>query len=266
MSSRTNLDHIRIILVEPKEPGNIGAVARAMKNTGLSRLYLVNPPDHTSGDARAMAHGSGDILYGATVVSSLPEALADVSLAIGTSHRIRREFDLIHPPRTIADKLLSLPETHEGAIVFGREQNGLTNSEIQLCQMVTRIPSAVKYPSLNLSQATLIYGYELFQAINAETPPDTFGLDLAHHRELESMYDHIKSALTKLGFVSRHRPETFLRSIRRIFNRIDMEHRDVATVHRLFRQIDRFISRHDLDPIPSPENAEEKKSDGVSDG
>ncbi|MDP6041371.1 MAG: TrmH family RNA methyltransferase, partial [Candidatus Latescibacteria bacterium] len=83
-------DHIRIVLVEPKQPGNIGAVARAMKNTGLSRLYLVNPPDHTSGEARAMAHGSGDILYGATVVSSLPEALTDVSFTVGTSHRKRR--------------------------------------------------------------------------------------------------------------------------------------------------------------------------------
>ena len=103
------LDHIRIVLVEPKEPGNIGAVARAMKNTGLSHLYLVNPPDHTSGTARAMAHGSGDILYGATVVSSLAEALADVSLAVGTSHRKRREFDIVHPPQTAVDKLLSLP-------------------------------------------------------------------------------------------------------------------------------------------------------------
>ena len=92
------LDHIRIVLIEPKEPGNIGAVARAMKNTGLSYLYLVNPPDHTSGTARAMAHGSGDILYGATVVASLSEALEDVSLAVGTSHRKRREFDIVHPP------------------------------------------------------------------------------------------------------------------------------------------------------------------------
>ena len=241
------LDHIRIVLVEPKEPGNIGAVARAMKNTGLSRLYLVNPPDHTSGAARAMAHGSGDILYGATVVSSLAAALEDVSLAVGTSHRKRREFDIVHPPQTAVDKLLSLPTNHAGALVFGREENGLTNDEIQLCQMISRIPSAVRYPSLNLSQATLIYGYELFRATHSETPYKPSTSDLANHRELESMYDHMQSALDKLGFVSRHRPQTFIRSIRRIFNRIDMEHRDVATVHRIFRQIDRFVARHGLD-------------------
>ena len=251
------LDHIRIVLVEPKEPGNIGAVARAMKNTGLSHLYLVNPPDHTSGTARAMAHGSGDILYGATVVSSLSEALADVSLAVGTSHRKRREFDIVHPPQTAVDKLLSLPQNHKGAIVFGREENGLTNNEIQLCQLISRIPSAVRYPSLNLSQATLIYGYELFRATHSEILYKPSELDLATHRELESMYDHIETALDKLGFVSRHRPQTFIRSIRRIFSRIDMEHRDVATIHRVFRQVDRFIARHGLDPIPPPDQKTE---------
>lgn len=255
MPEHMALDHIRIVLVDPKHPGNIGAVARAMKNTGLSRLYLVNPADHTSGEARAMAHGSGDILYGATVVSSLPEALADVSFTVGTSHRKRRNFDVFHDPRTASEKLLSLPENHEGAIVFGREQNGLTNEELQLCQMISRAPSAVNYPSLNLSQATLIFGYELFQA--AQQSHETPDLDLANHRELEAMYDHIWSALTKLGFTSRHNPQTFVRSIRRIFSRIDMEQRDVATIHQIFRQIDRFVARHNLDPIPPPDQKAE---------
>ena len=260
MSDATTLDHIRIVLVEPKQPGNIGAVARAMKNTGLSRLYLVNPADHTSGDARAMAHGSGDILYGATVVSSLPEALEDVSLAVGTSHRHRREFDILHPPRAVADKLLSLPKKHEGALVFGREKNGLSNSELELCQMISCAASAVHYPSLNLSQATLLYGYELFQAANSDTIYEPSDLDLAHHRALESMYDHLQSVLAKIGFVSRHRPESFVRSFRRLFGRIDMEHRDVATMHKLFRQVDRFVTRHGLDPIP-----EQKSKDTEAD-
>lgn len=254
MSNPTPLDHIRVVLVEPKQPGNIGAVARAMKNTGLSRLYLVNPADHTSGEARAMAHGSGDILYGATVVSSLAEALEDVSLSVGTSHRRRREFDILHSPRAVADKLLSLPKDHKGALVFGREQNGMSNNELQLCQMISCAPSAVSYPSLNLSQATLLYGYELFQTANADTIYTPSDLDLAHHRAIESMYDHLQSVLDKLGFVSRHRPESFMRSVRRLFSRIDLEHRDVATMHKLFRQVDRFITRHGLDPIPPSES------------
>lgn len=248
MSEAEALKHIRIVLVEPKQPGNIGSVARAMKNMGLSRLYLVNPADHTSGDARALAHGSGDILYGATVTTSLAEALTGTSFVVGTSHRVRRGFNALHPPDEAAQRLTTLPPNHEGALVFGREQNGLTNDELHMCQMVSRVPSAVTYPSLNLAQATLIYGYELFQAVQqAATATD---IDLAPHDEIESMYAHIQSGLDKLGFVARHDPRTFMRSIRRIFDRTQMERRDVATVHKIFRQVDRFVARHGVDTEP----------------
>lgn len=239
------LDRVRVVLVEPKEPGNIGAVARAMKNMGLSRLYLVNPADHTSGEARMMAVGSGDVLYGAAVCGTLPEALAGVGLAVATTHRKRRHMDLVYGPRHAAERLASLPLHAEGALVFGREETGLTNDEIQLCQMIARISTASAYPSLNLSQAVLLFAYELYRAAAGlrETPD----LDLAPLKEIESMYAHIASALDKLGFVSRHRPETFLRSIRRLFGRIPLERRDVATVHKIFRQVDKFVARHNLE-------------------
>ena len=245
MSEIEALKHIRLVLVDPKQPGNIGSVARAMKNMGLSRLYLVNPADHTCGEARALAHGSGDILYGATVVNSLEEALAGTHFVVGTSHRVRRGFNTLHSPTEAAQQLVALDQDREGAIVFGREQNGFTNDELHLCQMISRVPSAVAYPSLNLAQATLIYGYELFQAVHQAPPPPE--LDMAPHDEIETMYDHIKIGLDKLGFVSRHDPRTFMRSIRRIFNRTQMERRDVATIHQIFRQIDRFVARHGID-------------------
>jgi TrmH family RNA methyltransferase len=250
MSETDALKHIRLVLVEPKQPGNIGSVARAMKNMGLSRLYLVNPADHTCGDARALAHGSGDILYGATVVNSLAEALAGTSLVVGTTHRTRRGFNIHHSPSEAAKQLVALPENHEGAIVFGREQNGFTNDELHQCQIISRIPSAVTYPSLNLSQATLIYGYELFQAVYHT--PEPANLDLAPHDEIESMYDHIQVGLDKLGFVARHDPRTFMRSIRRIFDRTQMERRDVATIHKIFRQVDRYTARHGIDSKSTP--------------
>jgi TrmH family RNA methyltransferase len=245
MSETDALKHIRLVLVEPKQPGNIGSVARAMKNMGLSRLYLVNPADHTCGDARAMAHGSGDILYGATVVDSLAEALTGTSLVVGTSHRLRRGFNSLHPPSEAAKQLIALPPGMEGDIVFGREENGFTNDELHMCQMITRVPSAVLYPSLNLSQATVIYGYELFQAVH--TAPEPTDRDLAPHDEIETMYGHIQVGLDKLGFVARHNPRTFMNSIRRIFDRTQLERRDVATIHQIFRQIDRFVSRHGID-------------------
>ena len=244
-AAHTSLDRIRIVLVEPKEPGNIGAVARAMKNMGLSRLYLVAPPDFRSGDARKMAHGSGDVLYGATVFETLEDALAGTALAVGTTHRKRRQLDLFYSPGHVAQRLVSLPGGAEGALVFGREERGLTNAELELCQVVGNIPTAHSYPSLNLAQAALLFAYELHQA--ALTPTDIPQIDPAPFEEIESMYRHIASALDKLGFVSRHRPETFMRSIRRLFGRIPLEHRDVATVHKIFRQVDKFISRHGLD-------------------
>lgn len=239
------LDRIRVVLVQPKQPGNIGSVCRAMKNFGLSRLYLVNPSDHTSGEARQMAHGSGDILYGAVVFQTLEEALHGVSLTVGTSHRTRRNFDLFYGPPEIAQKLLSIPQNGEAALVFGREEAGLTNDEIKLCQIISRIPSAVKYPSLNLSQAVLIHGYELYRA--AESPPGIPTLEPAPFQAIESMYTHIDTTMKKLGFTSRHHPETFKHSLRRLFGRTEMEERDVATIHKIFRQIDRFISLHRLD-------------------
>jgi len=241
---------VRIVLVQPKEPGNIGAVARAMKNMGLARLHLVDPPDFRSGAARMMAHGSGDILYGARAFPTLEEALQGTSVAVGTTHRSRRGFsDYLDPPQA-ADRLAALPGQAEGAIVFGREESGLTNGELQLCQAIGSVPTAHRYPSLNLAQAVLLFAYELHRAAVCSSPPSD--QDLAPFQEVEQMYTHISDALDKLGFVSRHRPDTFMRSVRRVFGRITLERRDVATIHTIFRQVDRFVARHGLDQ-PAPD-------------
>lgn len=239
------LDRIRIVLVEAKEPGNVGSVARAMKNMGLSRLTLVAPPNFHSGDARKMAHGSGDILYGANIAKTLGEALSGTTLAVGTTHRKRRDYNLFYGPRKVARHLLSLPEGAEGALVFGREENGLTNQELQMCQVTAHIPTAHHYPSLNLAQSVLIFGYELYRA--TKNPPEPSSLEFASFEEIEYMYDHISSALNKLGFISRNRSSTFMRSIRRLLGRTFLEQRDVATIHKIFRQVDRFVARHGLD-------------------
>ncbi len=244
-TGRSALDRIRIVLVKPKQPGNIGAVARAMKNMGLSRLYLVGPAEFRSGGARKMAHGSGDILYSAIPVQSLGEALAGTVLAVGTTHRRRRDSGLLSGPKEAARRLVSLPEGTEGALVFGCEESGLSNAELQICQTAARIPTACAYPSFNLAQAVLIFAYELYQAAAAPGAPTEHAL--ASFSETESMYAHISLALDKLGFAAPNRPQAFMRSVRRLFGRAPLERRDVATVHRIFRQIDRFASRHGLD-------------------
>ena len=245
------LDRIRVVLVEPKQAGNIGSVSRAMRNAGLQHLVLVNPgADHTSGDARKMAVGAGDILYGAKVVESLEEAIADCLLVVGTSHKTRKDFPVVFGPREIASRLVSIPNEGDGAIIFGREERGLTNKEIQLCQLTAQIPSARRYPSYNLSQAVLIFGYEIYCA--AQNPPDIPEWDLAPQGQVEAMYRHLAQSLDNLGFKSRHRPDTFIRSVRRFFGRVPLESKDISTIHRICRQVDRFMGKHGIEQPTEP--------------
>jgi TrmH family RNA methyltransferase len=245
------LDRVRIVLVEPKQAGHVGSISRAMRNAGLSRLVLVNPgADHTSGDARKMAVGAGDILYGAKVVGSIEEAVEDTVLVVGTSHKTRKDFPVVFGPAEVASRLVSIPNEGEGALVFGREQRGLTNREIQLCQLIAQIPSTRTYPSYNLSQAVLIFGYELYKS--AMNPPEIPDWDLAPVGQIEAMYRHLAQSLDNLGFKTHHRPETFIRSVRRFFGRIPLEKRDVSTVHRICRQVDRFIGKHGIDTPDEP--------------
>ena len=162
----------------------------------------------------------------------------------------------MYGPQNCAARLSGLADDQEGALVFGREQNGLTNEELQQCQIVAHVQTAVRYPSLNLSQAVLLFGYELFRA--AANPSELPDLKLAPHEEVEAMYEHISDALDKLGFVSRHRPQTFMRSLRRIFGRIQLERRDVATLHRVFRQVEKYVSRSEgRSPSCAPSGATE---------
>ncbi|HAA74184.1 TPA: hypothetical protein DCE37_03570 [Candidatus Latescibacteria bacterium] len=245
------LDRVRIVLVEPKQAGNIGSISRAMRNAGLSRLVLVNPgADHTSGDARKMAVGAGDILYGAKIVDTLEEAVEDALLVVGTSHKTRKDFPVVFGPQEVAGRLVSIPKEGEGALVFGRETRGLTNKEIQLCQLTAQIPSARRYPSYNLSQAVLIFGYELHRA--ALDPPELPDWDISPHGQVEAMYRHLAQSLDNLGFKSPHRPETFIRSVRRFFGRIPLEKRDISTIHRICRQVDRFIGKHGIQMPDEP--------------
>ena len=240
--SLPNLDHISIVLVEPEEPGNIGSVARAMKTMGLSDLVLVNPVPYDTPEARRMAHGSQDILNGATVCAGLQEALSGFALVIGTTHRKREDRPPLHPPPEAARRLMDLPHGHRGALVFGRESQGLSNEELRLCSLVSCIPSATKYPSLNLAQAVLVFAYEVSQARRGcrQAAP---ALDLAPFDAMEGMYGHIQEALEELGFVPRNTPASFMRSVRRVFGRVQLERRDVAVIHKMCRAVDKFIAR-----------------------
>ena len=153
---------IYFILVEPAVPENIGASARALKTMGFGNLRLVNPVPYHTGKAHWLAHGSHDILDKTRDFKSLEEAVADIDLVIGTTAKPRSVkhdyYSIKELSRLINEKGTTIKNA---GLIFGREESGLTNDEMRLCNLVTIIPSQIKYPSINLSQAVMIYAYTL---------------------------------------------------------------------------------------------------------
>src|SRR5690554_4650161 len=158
------LDNLRIVLVNTTHPGNIGGAARAMKNMGLSRLYLVAPKEYPSDKATWRSAGALDVLDNAVVVDTLDEAIAGCGLVVGTSARERRIPWPLLDPRECGTNVVSEAEQHEVALVFGREDRGLTNEELHKCNYHMHIPANPDYSSLNLATAVQVITYEVRMA------------------------------------------------------------------------------------------------------
>lgn len=158
------------VLVEPAVPENVGAAARAMKTMGFDALRLVNPCPYHEGKARWVAHASGEILDQAEEFASLEEAVSEVDFIVASSAKSRAvkadRYPLDNLPKIIENKQCSIRSV---AVVFGREESGLTNSEMRLCHLSTYIPMATGYPSLNLGQAVMIYAYVLSGILGKQT-------------------------------------------------------------------------------------------------
>jgi len=191
-------DNVSFVLVEPAEPGNIGSAARAIKNMGFTRLELVNPCDHLTDEARWLASNSVDILERSVVHPSLAEALKDKAIAVGTTRRTGRTRGLIMPLKKCAAELASLAAENRIAIVFGREDRGLTNDEIRQCSYLTTIPSSTDQPSLNLAQAVLLVAYELSQLEARDNAHR-----LVSREEMLPLFDRISRTLKIMGYMPR---------------------------------------------------------------
>ena len=190
--------HFSFILVEPAVPGNIGAAARAIKTMGFSDLRLVSPADHLSEEARMLANGSTDILEKAEIFSSFEKALEGLDLSVATTAG-KRQVRVEYSPVDRLPELLRIKgkSVHKAGIVFGREESGLTNEEIRLCDMVSSVPLAQSYPSLNLGQAVMIYAYTLSGFVPAkDTERNTVTADREGFRE---MMDKLRVILTEMG-------------------------------------------------------------------
>ena len=240
----TNLDNIRVILFEPREPGNIGSAARALKGMGLSQLYLVNPiPFLEAKPTWYMAHGATDVIENCCVVETLDDALEGVQFLVGTTHR-RRDPRL--PPsvsaREAAQEIASISQHQQVGLLFGREDFGLSTSQISRCQLIASVPMAAKNPSLNLAQAVQVFAYEVFLASAGDIPPAE--LEYADANEIEAFYGRITALLQRIGVTPyNHDWETFLKSLRRVFSRTRLEQRDIATLDMIFSTTLRYITR-----------------------
>ena len=240
----TNLDNIRVILFEPREPGNIGSAARALKGMGLSQLYLVNPvPFLEAKPTWYMAHGATDVIENCCVVDTLEDALEGIQFLIGTTHR-RRDPRL--PPavsaREAAQEIAAISQDQQVGLLFGREDFGLSTSQISRCQLIASVPMAAKNPSLNLAQAVQVFAYEVFLASADTIPPAE--LEYADVNEIEAFYGRITELLQRIGVTPyNHDWETFLKSLRRVFSRTRLEQRDIATLDMIFSTTLRYITR-----------------------
>jgi tRNA (cytidine32/uridine32-2'-O)-methyltransferase len=230
------LSKIRIVLVGTTHPGNIGAAARAMKNMGLTRLYLVEPKCFPSADATARASGADDILCRAVVCASLNDAIADCGTVIGTSARSRAISSEVLSPRQCTELIARQSPETEIAVVFGREHSGLTNRELDLCGYWMAIPCNPEFSSLNLAGAVQIVGYELFTAFCSEFRRAEIDLPPpASSARVESFYDHLYELMVAVEFIHPERSGSVMRRLRRLFNRAHLEDREIDILRGIMR-------------------------------
>ncbi|MEA2624575.1 MAG: tRNA/rRNA methyltransferase [Candidatus Binatota bacterium] len=231
------LDRIRIVLVRPKTSGNVGAVARAMKNMGLSDLVVVAPRRFRRVAADSMAVHATDVLDRMRVVRSIAEAVADCHWVAGTTVREGVYRRRTVTPREIAPTMLALAAHQRVALVFGPEDTGLSNDDLKSCDELVTIPADAAYPSLNVAQAVLVCAYELHLA---ERPTRTDAVPLASVASVDFMLARLRDACLAIGFLPASNPDHILLAIRRLFGRARLEPREVRIWLGLARQIEWF--------------------------
>lgn len=224
--------HIRIVLVAPSHPGNIGAAARAMKNMALDELVLVNPKLFPDAEATARAAGADDVLANARVVPTLAQALEGCGFVAATTSRDRDQYFRVVDVRDAAARIVAESRRSPAAVVFGAERTGLTNEELETAHALIRIPASSAYLSLNLAMAVQLVAYELFRARSAAAPagppaapPDA---PLATAQEMQRLYTHFAQVLEQIEFRDRTQSGTHLMGrIRRFLQRAELDHNEV---------------------------------------
>ena len=228
-------DNIRIILVNTSHPGNIGAAARAMKNMGLSKLTLVEPENYPSLEAISRSVGAVDILDDVVIAKDLQEAISDCVWVAGTSARLRTiEWPILNP-RDCVQKSLEHIDEGDIAIVFGRERSGLTNEEMEKCNVLLHIPTDPDFSSLNIAAAVQVVCYEyrlaLMESKMSKHKGNKHRYDtLANAEQLDGMYAHLHDALDYMKFFRANNPDIIMRRLKGLFNRAGTTQRELSII------------------------------------
>ncbi|MFV8818125.1 tRNA (cytosine(32)/uridine(32)-2'-O)-methyltransferase TrmJ [Haliea sp. E17] len=242
-----NFDNIRIVLVNTTHPGNIGAVARAMKNMGLSRLYLVEPRLFPHEEAEWRAVSAGDLLESAVVTATLDEAIADCQFVVGTSARGRRIPWPVLDPRTCAEHIDQRADNEQVAILFGREDRGLTNEELQLCNLHLHIPTSEDYSSLNLAMAVQVVAYELRMRQAAPQLPAEADAEwdapFATRENMERFYQHLEETLVGIEFLDPAAPRQLMARLRRLYARVRLDEMELNILRGILTETQKWVER-----------------------
>lgn len=247
MSPETYRESVVIALCEPRSVVNIAGAVRAMMNMGLRRLRLVNPGEYDAYRIEGIAHGAEVVLDRIEFHDTLEAAVADAGLVAGTTARRRTAKQVWDHPRAAAPLLLehATPETPL-IVVFGREDNGLTNEELDLCDRVLTVPTDPERWSLNLAQAVLLVTYELWMtagAMETERPRERRATPAATHAELQEMFGQLEAALDRIDFFKAHNPPAIMRTLRAVFRRAGIDQREVRLWKAIAFEVQKAIRR-----------------------
>lgn len=235
------LTNLRVVMVRPHGSGNIGSVARAMKNLGARELAVVGKARTRSFWARAMAVHGRDVLAETRRYDSIRNAIADCNLVVGTTCRSGLYRSHSKSPREVAPQIIRAAQNGKVALLFGPEDHGLSNKDLEHCQLLVTIPTHPDYQSLNVAQAAVIFLYELYVASLA--PALDEGIRRAEAEQVERLFDIMRNSLLKIGFLDSENPEHILLALRRILGRGGLEDKDVRILTGMFRQIEWYANQ-----------------------
>jgi len=227
MSLQTNL--INIVLVDTIHPGNIGSVARAMKTMGLKRLSLVNPRVFPSGEANALAGNATDVLDNVKIFTSIKDAIDQSTFVYATSSRDRSiQWPLMDAETAAKDICNEVNSNKEISIIFGKEDRGLTNDELELANKLIEIPANPEYPVLNLAMSAQIISYEILKASSSNEKKEWRDYPEVNSKQLQMLIDHFIETAIDIDVIDPDNPKKIISRIKRMFTRLQPDEMEAS--------------------------------------